>query len=192
MSPLDTIISMATASRPACRPVLEEYALRLDAGDVFTGLDANEAYRLAVAVVVAVDAADNVQVWAIHDAVPDHLQIAVQLGAFAGLRVAEVSGLRVVDVDFIRGVVHPKQQWAGKPLKTAGSDQPIPIPRDLALRLSASVQNYPSEMMATNGRGTDRCGPWIIERAVRDVRDDIDGLTEGFRSTTYATIWRRC
>jgi hypothetical protein len=31
-------------------------------------------------------------------------------------------------VDFIRGVVHPKQQWPDKPLKTDGSDQPIPIP----------------------------------------------------------------
>ncbi|MGO9928395.1 MAG: tyrosine-type recombinase/integrase [Mycobacterium sp.] len=67
-----------------------------------------------------------------------------------------------------------------KPLKTAGSDQPIPIPRDLALLLSASVQKCPSEMMVTNGPGTDRCGPWIIERAIRDVRDEIDGLPEGF------------
>jgi integrase len=70
------------------------------------------------------------QVWAIHDAVPDHLRVAGLLGAFAGLRVAEVAGLRVTDVDFIRGVVHPKQQWSDKPLKTDGSDQPIPIPRD--------------------------------------------------------------
>jgi integrase len=120
------------------------------------------------------------QVWAIHDAMPDHLKVAVLLGAFAGLRVAEVSGLRVADVDFIRGVVHPKQQWAGKPLKTDGSGESIPIPQDLALLLSASVQRYPSEMMVTNGPGTQRCGPWIIERAIRDVREDIDGLPEGF------------
>jgi integrase len=120
------------------------------------------------------------QVWAIHDAVPDHLKVAVLLGAFAGLRVAEVAALRVSDVDFIRGVVHPKQQWPDKPLKTPGSDQAIPIPRDLALLLSASVQKYPSGMMVTNGPGTDQCGPWIIERAIRDVREDIDGLPEGF------------
>jgi integrase len=120
------------------------------------------------------------QVWAIHDAVPDHLRVAVLLGAFAGLRVAEVAALRVSDVDFIRGVVHLKQQWPDKPLKTAGSDQPIPIPQDLALLLSASVQKYPSDMMVTNGPGTDRCGPWIIERAIRDARNKIDGLPEGF------------
>ncbi|MGO9352475.1 MAG: tyrosine-type recombinase/integrase [Mycobacterium sp.] len=119
------------------------------------------------------------QVWAIYDAMPDHLRAAVLLGAFAGLRVAEVSGLRVADVDFIRGVVHPKQQWGDKPLKTAGSDQPIPIPRDLALLLSASVQKYPSEMMVTNGPGTDQCGPWIIERAMRGVKAKVD-LPEGF------------
>ncbi|WP_460691876.1 site-specific integrase [Mycobacterium intracellulare] len=120
------------------------------------------------------------QVWALHNAVPDHLKVAVLLGAFAGLRVAEVSGLRVSDVDFIRGVVHPKQQWADKPLKTEGSSAPIPIPQDLALLLSASVQKYPGEMMVTNGPGTNRCGPWIIERAIRDVRGGIDGLPEGF------------
>jgi integrase len=56
--------------------------------------------------------------------------------------------------------------------------------RDIAvasdLRLSASVQKYPSEMMVTNGSGTDRCGPWIIDRAIRGVREQIDGLPEGF------------
>jgi integrase len=97
-----------------------------------------------------------------------------------GLRVAEVSGPRVCDVDFIRGVVHPLQQWPGKPLKTDSSDQPIPIPQDLAL-LAASVQKYPSDMMVTTGAGTDRCGPWIIDRAMRDVREQIDCLPEGFR-----------
>jgi integrase len=104
----------------------------------------------------------------------------VLLGAFAGLRVAEVSGLRVADVDFTRGVVHPVQQWPDKPLKTDGCDQPIPIPQDLALLLAASVQKYPSDMMVTNGPGTDRCGPWLIDRAVRAARDKIDGLPEKF------------
>jgi len=34
---------------------------------------------------------------------------------------AVVSGLRVADVNFLRGVVHPAQQWPDKPLKTGGS-----------------------------------------------------------------------
>lgn len=119
------------------------------------------------------------QVWALHDAMPEHLRVAVLLGAFAGLRVAEASGLRVTDVDFIRGVVHPVQQWPADPLKTKGSAQPIPIPNDLALLLSSSVQQWPGEMLVTNGRGGG-CGPWIIERAVREVKPRVEGLPEQF------------
>jgi integrase len=120
------------------------------------------------------------QVWALHDAMPEHLRVAVLLGAFAGLRVAEVSGLRVADVDFIRGIVHPKLQWPADPLKTEGSDAPIPIPHNLALLLSSSVQRWPSDMMVTNGPGTEKCGPWIIERAVRDAKVTIEGLPQEF------------
>ncbi|MGB7161663.1 MAG: tyrosine-type recombinase/integrase, partial [Mycobacterium sp.] len=45
---------------------------------------------------------------------------------------------------------------------------------------SASVQKYPSTMMVTNGPGTDQCGPWIIERAIRDAKRTIEGLPEQF------------
>lgn len=118
------------------------------------------------------------QVWALHDVMPDHLRVAVLLGAFVGLRVAEVSGLRVSDVDFIRGVVHPKQQWPAEPLKTEGSDAPVPIPHDLALLLSASVQKYGTDTMVTNGAGG--CGPWLIERAVREAKGSVEGLPDEF------------
>ena len=47
------------------------------------------------------------QVWALHDAMPDHLRPAVLLGAFAGLRTAEACGLRVADVDFMRASCTP-------------------------------------------------------------------------------------
>lgn len=119
------------------------------------------------------------QVWAIYDAVPDNLKVAVLLGAFAGLRVGEVSGLRVSDVNFMVGIVHPKQQWKGAPLKTPASDAPIPIPQDLALMLSASVEKYGTDMMVTNQRGKP-CGPWTIDGAIHEVRGDIEGLPEGF------------
>ncbi|WP_336513645.1 MULTISPECIES: site-specific integrase [Mycolicibacterium] len=119
------------------------------------------------------------QIWALLDAVPDHLRVAILLGAFVGLRVAEASALRVADVDFTRGVVHPQRQWPDRPLKTDGSDQPIPIPQDLALLLSKSVADYGGEYMVTNGPGK-RCGPWIIDRAIRDVRGSIDGLPDEF------------
>lgn len=116
--------------------------------------------------------ATTAQVWALYDAMPEHLRAAVLLGAFVGLRVAEVSGLRVADVDFIRGVVHPAQQWGGKPLKTDGSAAPIPIPNDLALLLASSVQQWPGEYLVTNGRGAG-VGPWLIDRAVRQAKADI-------------------
>src|SRR6478672_3936264 len=51
--------------------------------------------------------ASTAQVWALHDAMHEHLPAA--------------------DVDFIRGVVHPVQQWPNKPLKTDGGAAPIPI-----------------------------------------------------------------
>ncbi|MGV9481342.1 tyrosine-type recombinase/integrase [Gordonia aichiensis] len=122
------------------------------------------------------------QVWALHDAIDDHMRVAVLLGAFVGLRVSEAAGLRVEDVDFMRGVVLPVQQWDGAELKTQGSSQPIPIPADLALMLAESVRRYPSTtgMVVTNGLGTDHAGPWTIERAFRDARAKVDGLPDGF------------
>ena len=68
------------------------------------------------------------QIWQLCDLMPDHLRVAVLLGAFAGLRISEASGLRIADVDFTRGAVHPVQQWGGKPLKTDGSDARCPSP----------------------------------------------------------------
>lgn len=119
------------------------------------------------------------QVWALYDAMPDHVRPAVLLGAFVGLRVAEVSGLRVSDVDFTRGIVHPHQQWPAKPLKTPGSEAPIPIPNDLALMLAAAVKKRPGERVVSNDIG-EPVPPWQIERALRDARPTIDGLPEEF------------
>ena len=53
-------------------------------------------------------------------------RVAVLLGAFAGLRVAEVSALRVSDVDFTRGWCIPARQWPDEPLKTAGQRRADP------------------------------------------------------------------
>ena len=112
------------------------------------------------------------QVWAMHDAMPEHLQAAVLLGAFAGLRISEACGLRVDDVDFVRGVVHPVYQYGGLPLKTAGSAAPIPIPRELTLLLSAAVARHPSEWLVPRliNRGDRPCSPNTVEEAVRTAR----------------------
>jgi integrase len=100
------------------------------------------------------------QVWAIHDSVPDHLRVAVLLGAFVGLRVAEVAALRVSDVDFIRGVVvHPSGSGPTNRSRPPAAISQYRFRGDLGLLLAASVQKYPSDMMVTNGAGTERCGP---------------------------------
>lgn len=122
------------------------------------------------------------QVWALHDAMPEHMQAAVLLGAFAGLRVGEACGLRVADVDFIRGIVHPMQQYGGGPLKTAGSAAPIPVPRELTLLLSAAVARHPSEWLVPRAiNGGDRpCSPNTVEEAIRAARVQVEGLPDRF------------
>ena len=70
------------------------------------------------------------QVWALHDAMPEHLRPAVLLGAFAGLRLAEACGLRVADVDFMRGIVSPAVRYPTDPLKSETSQTPVPIPSE--------------------------------------------------------------
>src|ERR1700687_202571 len=105
------------------------------------------------------------QVWQLHDEMPEHLRVAILLGAFAGLRVAEAVALRIEDVDFVRGVVFPKVQWdlteGTKELKTKGSSAPVPIPRELTLMLSASVQKFPGPTLVTDGNGRS-VGAWRV------------------------------
>jgi integrase len=93
------------------------------------------------------------QVWALYDAMPGRLRTAVLLGAFVGLRSAEACGLRVADVDFMRGVVHPAVQYPAEPLKTETSRTPVPIPQDLALSLSEHVARWPAETILTGDTG---------------------------------------
>ncbi len=61
------------------------------------------------------------QVWALHDAFPEHLRAAVLLGALVGLRTAEAAALRTGDVDFMRGIVSPVIQYPAQPLKSETS-----------------------------------------------------------------------
>jgi integrase len=108
------------------------------------------------------------------------LKPAILLGAFVGLRTAEVVGLRVSDVDFMRGVVRLVQQRDGEPLKSETSRTPLPIPSELALELSAAVARWGGEHVVTDGAGR-QSSTWAIERAVRAARPKVDGLPEEFR-----------
>ena len=120
------------------------------------------------------------QVWALHDAFPEHLRSAVLLGAFAGLRLAEACGMRVSDVDFIRGIVSPAVQYPADPLKSETSRTAVPIPASMALQLAAHVKRWRSETVLTNELGR-QLAPWVLERAMRAARAKVPGLPADFR-----------
>ncbi|PZG54324.1 site-specific integrase [Spongiactinospora gelatinilytica] len=124
--------------------------------------------------------ATTAQVWALYDAMPERFGAAVLLGAFVGLRIAEACGLRVADIDFMRGVVHPRVQYPVEPLKTEISRTSVPIPQSLAAQLSAHVAEWPGETLLTNDRG-EQLGPWALEREMRKAREKVHDLPTGFR-----------
>jgi len=120
------------------------------------------------------------QVWALHDAMPEHFRPAILLGAFAGLRVAEIAALRVEDVDFMRGIITPAIQYPHEPLKTEMSRTPIPIPHELALELNRIPTQWQSTTLVVGAFGRP-VSPYTIEEAFRAARAAVDGLPEGFR-----------
>lgn len=120
------------------------------------------------------------QVWALQDAMEERYSVSILLGALAGLRIAEVCGLRVSDVDFIRGVVHPTVQFPAEALKSKCSMTPVPVGQLMALQLSAHVKAYPSAWVLS-GFGGRQVAPWTLQRAWRQAREQVPGLPEGFR-----------
>ncbi|MCW2576198.1 MAG: Phage integrase family protein [Modestobacter sp.] len=109
-------------------------------------------------------------------------------GAFVGLRTAEVVGLRVTDVDFMRGIVRPVQQGDGEELKTDISSTSLPIPRELALELSAAVARWGGDYVVTDRTGR-QTSTWAIERAIRSARPKVAGLPEAFRFHDLRHYW---
>lgn len=120
------------------------------------------------------------QVWALHDTLPNHFRPVVLLGAFAGLRVAEIAALRVEDVDFMRGIITPAIQYPGEPLKTEMSKTPVPIPQDLAVMLNANPARWASSTIVVGAFGRP-VAPYTIETAFKAARATVAGLPEGFR-----------
>lgn len=120
------------------------------------------------------------QIWALHDAMPARYRASVLLGGFVGLRLAEACGLRVRDVDFMRGVVTPVVQYPALELKSEVSRTPVPVPADLALDLAAHVKAYPSPWLLSDEHG-EQLGPWKLQRAYRAARAKVEGLPEDFR-----------
>jgi integrase len=65
-------------------------------------------------------------------------------------------------------------------LKSDTSRTPIPVPRELALELSAAVAAGEGLTIVTNEIGR-AAGPWAIERAMRETRGQVDGLPARLR-----------
>lgn len=124
--------------------------------------------------------ATTAQVWAIHDALPEHFRPVVLLGAFAGLRVGEMVALRVEDVDFMRGVITPAVQYPGVDLKTEMSKTPIPIPHELALELNRVPAKWGTTNLVVGAFGRP-VTPTTVDVAFKTARETIEGLPEGFR-----------
>src|SRR4249919_2832453 len=92
----------------------------------------------------------------------------VLLSAFAGLRLGEVCGLRLHDVDFMRGMVTPTLQYPAEPLKTENLMSPVPVGQQLAMRLATQVEGWPSRdgTVLVNEYGR-QLTPWTLQRAMR-------------------------
>ena len=86
----------------------------------------------------------------------------------------------MVDVDFMRGIVSPVQQYPADPLKTEMSRTPVPIPTNLALTLSAHVAEFSTDWVMCDPWGK-QMGPWQLQREFRRARGAVVGLPEGFR-----------
>jgi len=119
------------------------------------------------------------QLWKLHDAMPEHLRPAILLGAFVGLRLAETCGLRVHDVDLVRGIVHPTLQHPADPLKSETSRTSVPIPQSLARQLKTHVEATGAQTVLVD-TWQHQLAPWSLERAIRAHREAA-GMPDDFR-----------
>lgn len=119
------------------------------------------------------------QVWQLYEAFEERYRLAVLLGAFAGLRVGEVCGLRRGDVAFAEREIRPAVQYPAEPLKTEMSRTAIPIPDELVGVLPRPKDGGPVTVFAHEDGA--QVSTWAIERQMRAVREKVPGLPEGFR-----------
>lgn len=125
------------------------------------------------------------QIWSLHDRMPERYRVAVLLGAFAGLRIAEVCGLRGEDVDteqavLYPAVLYPTVQYPAEPLKTETSRTPVPIPRTLASILDSHAAQWGTHVLFTREDGC-QLGPSTLGKVFRAAPTQVDGLPHGFR-----------
>lgn len=119
------------------------------------------------------------QVWLLYGAFEERYRLAVLLGAFAGLRVGEVCGLRRSDIAFDEREIRLAVQYPAEPLKTEMSREAVPIPDELVDALPRPADGGPVTVFAHDDGA--QVSTWAIERQMRAVREGIPGLPEGFR-----------
>lgn len=119
------------------------------------------------------------QIWDLYYAFPENLRAAVLLGAFAGLRVAEVCGLEPSNFDFLRGTVTPTKQFRSDRLKTRKSEAAIPVDRFVTDEVAALLAKGDGVHFLLNQWGQPGT-PWVLERHIRDARVKV-GLPDNFR-----------
>ena len=124
------------------------------------------------------------QVWALHDAIPEHLRAGGPARArSSGCGLAEACGLRVSDVDFMRGVVAPAVQYPAEPLKTrdvadAGADPAGAGARSSRRAVARSAGDDASSRTSSGGRRSRR-GRSSARSA--SARAKVAGLPADFR-----------
>ncbi|WP_392968210.1 tyrosine-type recombinase/integrase [Streptomyces sp. LN245] len=124
--------------------------------------------------------ATEAQLRALYEAAEEKYRIAILLGAFAGLRVAEVCGLRVGDVDLNVRSINPAVQYPAEPLKTDMSMAAVPIPDSFAGELKRLLDGRTDGWVVPDDDGA-QLGPWKVERHMRRIRKQVAGLPEAFR-----------
>ncbi len=99
------------------------------------------------------------EIWQIYDAIDDPgYRIAVVLGAFFGLRISEIAGARIEDMDWDTLTYTPGLQYR----KPSDRDPHRPDTADDTLKRPASMQPFPVD-------------PW----AAQHLRELLDGRTTG-------------
>jgi integrase len=126
-------------------------------------------------------------VWGLYDTFPERLRVAVLLGAFAGLTTGETCGLRVEDVAFLGREIRPAVQWPAEELKTPMRRTAIPVADTLLEVLAQHVATWPSPWVLTGASG-GQLHPRHLQREMRDAREVVGGLPEGFRYHDYAEV----
>ncbi|MEU2162408.1 site-specific integrase [Streptomyces sp. NPDC019208] len=124
--------------------------------------------------------ATEAQLWQLYELADEKYRPALLLGAFAGLRVAEVCGLRPADVDLDARIILPAVQYPAQPLKTEMSMTAIPIPDSFAGELKRLLDGRTDGWVVADDGGA-QLGPWKVERHMRRIRKKVDGLPEAFR-----------